>query len=460
MTGTASDDTLEARFAARMGALLGPDFPNDIALAVSGGGDSMAMLALAHGWARVYGVRLWVVTVDHGLRPESAAEAEMVARECAALGHPHATLRWQWDGTGNVQDQARRARLRLIDQWRRAIDHVLFAHTQDDVAETFLMRLARGSGVEGLAAMSDQRRVKLGLDGRTHLDVTETAPPPRSTRRVAGVPAYSPSFTLVRPLLHEARADLRHYADTLRVPYVDDPSNTDPRFDRARIRAALATLADQGISTDTLARTAHRMRRARPALAARAAQVAEAVVEQETVNDCATGDLLIDLDGFQTIERDTQLRVIAGALMWISGATYRPRADPLEALLDRGLSGGGGTLHGCDLRAQGVYIRISREYAALRDLHVDLGESTVFDRRWRASGRRAPGHTLRALGEDGWAQIPEKTPQSPPFHAALSLPAIFAGETVIACPALGLGDSGAIMFYPPTHRFAAFLESD
>jgi tRNA(Ile)-lysidine synthase len=76
------------------------------------------MLALAHGWARVMGIRLHVVTIDHGLRDASAAEATMVAAECAALGHPHATLRWHWDGQGNLQDAARAARLRLIDGWR------------------------------------------------------------------------------------------------------------------------------------------------------------------------------------------------------------------------------------------------------------------------------------------------------------------------------------------------------
>ena len=98
-----------------MGQCLGPDFPTDIGLAVSGGGDSMAMLHLAAGWARVYGVRLRVVTVDHGLRAESAAEAAMVAEEARSLGLPHSTLRWTgWDGQGNLQDAARAARRDLI----------------------------------------------------------------------------------------------------------------------------------------------------------------------------------------------------------------------------------------------------------------------------------------------------------------------------------------------------------
>ena len=86
-----------------MGRLLGPDFPTDIGLAVSGGGDSMAMLYLAHNWTHQYGVRLWIATVDHGLRAESPAEARMVVEECKALGWSHATLQWTWDRQGNVE---------------------------------------------------------------------------------------------------------------------------------------------------------------------------------------------------------------------------------------------------------------------------------------------------------------------------------------------------------------------
>ena len=178
------------------------------------------MLTLAHNWTRVWGVRLRVVTVDHGLRPESADEAAMVAGECATLGWPHTTLRWHWDGAGNKMDAARRGRLALIDEWRGALSHVLMAHTRDDVAETFLMRLARGSGVDGLAAMSARREVG--------------------------------GMQVLRPCLDMGRAELRHYLTVLRTPWAEDPSNEDPAYGRVRMRRLLSELQAEGLGSDTL----------------------------------------------------------------------------------------------------------------------------------------------------------------------------------------------------------------
>ncbi|MCU4654482.1 tRNA lysidine(34) synthetase TilS [Roseibacterium sp. SDUM158016] len=449
-----SEDSLSDRFAARMGALLGPDFPSDIALAVSGGGDSMAMLALAHGWARPMGVRIWVVTVDHGLRPESAGEAAMVAAECAALGHPHATLRWHWDGQGNLQDAARRGRLALIDRWRGGIGHVLFAHTQDDVAETFLMRLARGSGVEGLSAMADRRLVRPHPGAPAPLaaeDVTRTATPPDRPRPVGDMPEDGAGFHVIRPLLGEARAELRHYADTLKVPYVDDPSNDDPRFDRARARAALAGL---GIGGAEIAATATRLARAREALEARAASVAQEVVESEAI-----GVLRIVRDAFARVERDTQLRLLAAALQWVGGSEYRPRAAPLEALLDRALAGGGGTLSGAQLAVTREHLEIFREYAAVAGHEVPTGPAQLWDGRWMVHGPEIAGLTLRALGDDGWSQLPEGARATLRHAIARTMPAVFGGPDLVACPPLGHGSTAVAEFRPPLGRFVASLKS-
>jgi len=451
--------SLQDRFAGQMGQLLGPEFPPDIALAVSGGGDSMAMLALSHEWARVMGTRLWVVTVDHGLRSESATEAAMVAAECAALGHPHTTLRWHWDGQGNLLDAARRARLSLIDRWRAGIDHVLMAHTADDVAETFLMRLARGSGVSGLAAMAAKRVVQPHRGPPPPLplsDVTATQAPPLPDRRAADVLACGMGFTLVRPLLTETRDDLRHYIRTLKVPFIDDPSNDDPSFERVRIRKALETL---GIDRTVLTATAMRMARAREALVARAADVASRIVSEARAGTSPLGDLLIDRDGFAKVERETQLHLLAAALQWVASAEYRPRSAPLEALLDRALAGGGGTLHGAQVAVGRGHLRIFREYAALGSLGSDASVPGIWDGRWRLCGNGKKGWIVRALGPDGWAQIPDKPADASPFIAARSLPAVFDGDRLVACPALGFGAPLPVDFCPRGGPFAALGDS-
>jgi tRNA(Ile)-lysidine synthase len=457
----ATQGGVAAVFAARMGHLLGPAFPKHIALAVSGGGDSMAMLHLAHGWARHMGVGLWVVTIDHGLRAESAAEAEMVRAECAILGRPHATLRWRWDGQGNLQAAARDARLALIDRWRAGLEHVLFAHTEDDLAETVLLRLARGSGVEGLSSMTALQVVvphpNAGQPVLTPGEVAQTQPPPLPERIVAGVPAYSRGFQQVRPLLGVSRAALRHYADTLKIPYVDDPSNDDPRFERVKARRILAELESLGLSAHDLAQTANRMARAAEALRARARTVAQAVLRPPgRFAGQFSGHVVFDHDSFAKVERDTQLRLLAAALQWVAGDPYRPRAAPLEALLETALSGGGGTLHGGRVLTQRDTICVFREFAAVADHHVPAGE--IWDRAWRLAGPKIEGCTIAALGPDGWAQVAEK-PEGVRYELMQSVPAAFDGETLVACPALDFGPSVLQERRGLASSFITFLDS-
>lgn len=501
--------SLEQRFAGAMGALLGPDFPSDIGLAVSGGGDSMAMLTLAHNWSHVWGVRLWVCTVDHGFRPEAAAEAAMVAEDCAALGHPHAVLRWHWDGTGNKMDAARRGRLALIDAWRGTLRQVLMAHTRDDVAETFLMRLARGSGVEGLSAMQAARPVTLSGGTADPEDYDGTLPPRHET--IMGGPGRSGSFRIVRPCLDMTRAELRHYLTVLKGRWVEDPSNDDPAYDRVKMRKAQQTLDALGLDAATLAATAGRMARAGEALRTRALQVwrnigqegrvdlASARVTGRTAPSAAgrpiaaavpadgspvaapvpadggataapgasTGEILFDRAGFEAVERDTQLRLLAAALQYVATAEYRPRADALEGLLDRLLGGGGGTLHGCEAVTERDRLRVFREYKAVADARLSFGPGDgrvrLWDGRWHLSAQAfngRPGLEIRALGVDGWAQVSEKPENAPPFRSARSLPALWQGDTLLACDAMGVGPRPTTRLWPmgrEMHSFAQFL---
>ncbi len=387
--------TLDQRFAEAMGQLLGPDFPSELGLAVSGGGDSMAMLALAHNWSRAWGVRLRAITIDHGLRPESADEAAMVAQECATLGWPHDTLAWRWDGTGNVQDAARRGRLNLISQWRGTLQHVLMAHTADDVAETFLIRLARGSGVDGLAAMLPKREVA--------------------------------DFTVVRPCLQMRRDELRHYAQHLMVPWAEDPSNDDPKYDRARARKILSELDGMGLRFDGITDTANRMRRAADALRSQTCEAA-----RHCVSETVDGGLLLQRDAFAKLPHDIQLRLLASAIMWIGNADYRPRAAKLEFLLDRIMAGGASTLMGVKLELSGDTVRSFREYSAVATT-VSTG---IWDGRWRIAGPSTKDMTIQALGE-GISDCPDWRDSGVPRAALMASPAIWAQGSVIAAPIAG-----------------------
>ncbi|MGY3437723.1 MULTISPECIES: tRNA lysidine(34) synthetase TilS [unclassified Marinovum] len=429
--------SLERHFAEAMGALLGPAFPEDIGLAVSGGGDSMAMLTLAHNWTRDFGVRLWVVTIDHGLRAESRAEAAFVARECAALGHPHSVVTWSdWDGSGNLQEAARAARLQLIDGWRGRVRHVLMAHTADDQAETFLMRLARGSGVDGLAAMQAQRFV-----ARSGAVFEGAGAPPR-----AAVP--DDGFWVMRPLLEARRADLRHYLTVLKGHWVDDPSNEDVRFDRVRMRQALEVLAPLGLDVSTLAQTAARMARARTALRQRAVEAAGDVVRAQFC------DLLYDRDRLAALDAETRLRLLAAGLQYVGAQVYRPRAKALADAAERVMSGGTATLHGCLIRAETANIRICREYGAVAAAAAPVG--ALWDNRVQITGALVAGYEVRALSEAGAGQL-AKRPEGLPFQSLVAQPAVFDGARLVAFAPAGFGPHYEIDVCAGQGGFAAFL---
>ncbi|AVT80016.1 tRNA lysidine(34) synthetase TilS [Rhodopseudomonas palustris] len=254
-----------------------------IVLAVSGGPDSLALMWLAARWrkALAQGPALAVVTIDHGLRPEAAAEARAVKRLAASLDLPHRTLRWNGDKprTG-IQAAAREARYRLLAQAAKTLgaSHVMTAHTRDDQAETVLMRLSRGSGIAGLAAMARE----IERDG----------------------------VVLARPLLDVPKARLVATLTKARIAFATDPSNADPRFTRPRLRELMPQLAAEGCDARALVRLAARAGRADAALELMA-DGAEQFLE---TLDAGAGRPGVDARAFLALAAEIQIRLLLRAL--------------------------------------------------------------------------------------------------------------------------------------------------
>ena len=386
-------------------ALTLSDIPNTtLGVAVSGGGDSVALLHMLA--TRRAGLQ--AVTVDHGLRAESADEAAQVAALCQRLGVPHTILKWQgWNKSGNLQDAARQARLRLITAWaaEENITHIATGHTLDDQAETVLLRLARGSGVDGLSGMA--------------------------ARRSAG------RITWVRPLLHTRRDELRAYLVENGIEWIDDPSNDDPKYDRVKARQALAILTDLGITTDGLVATADRMQDARAALEAATLALA---------NTCAeiteAGEVRLNMAIFNTAADELRFRLLSATLQWISGAPYRPRFDSLRGLLNRIGEENGQTLHGCIIRSHSGNIIVRREVSKVAG---PCAASAVWDHRWVLTERGdETAVTIAALGEDGLQECKSWRETGHARETVLASPALWLDGELIAAPLAGMPNGWAI----------------
>ncbi|MDR2685780.1 MAG: tRNA lysidine(34) synthetase TilS [Rickettsiales bacterium] len=284
-----------------------------IAVAVSGGADSMALMH----WCADY--KPVVLTIDHGLRNESAAEAEMVGRVAKKLGLEHHTLKWVGDkpDTG-VEEAAREARYNLMLDFCRAnnIGILMTAHHADDNIETFLMNLGRGSGLFGLGGLR-----------------------PISERG---------GITIARPLLEVRRAELRDWCVKNSVDFVDDPMNDDEQFLRVRVRKNRGILAEKlGISDERLLLAISSLARARDA--------SEGEIEK----------LLLNFDGnYSTLENlpeEMKLKFFSRILQQVGGDAYPPRLDSVQRALKELEKDATITLAHCIVKRKGNIIRIENE---------------------------------------------------------------------------------------------------
>lgn len=306
-----------------MEQLLAAGAPWPAAVAVSGGGDSVALMHLLAGWAKATGREPpHVVTVDHRLRKSSAADARKVSSWAKRAGLKSQALHWKGRRPkAGIEAAAREARYRLMGEFIRGknIPALYVGHTRDDQVETFLLRLIRGSGLDGLAAMR------------------AFAPYP--------LPGFR-DLCVVRPLLALERDAVRAHLRANGHAWLEDPMNEEDRFARVRLRQLLPQLEQAGLTRARIAAAAGHLTRAREALeTVTAAVLARAVRRIENT---------VHLDGtaLTAAPREVGLRALAQLLMIVSGQSYRPRFERLERLFDRICAkdiGRGVTLHGCKI---------------------------------------------------------------------------------------------------------------
>ena len=342
-----------------------------------------------------------------GFAPEASGEIDAVARHCAECGTPHTVLTWKWSGAGNLQAEAREARYRQISDWARrsGVDQVALGHTRDDVAETFLMRLARKAGVDGLSEM-DHRFSRHGM-------------------------------TWIRPMLDHGREEWREYLVRRDISWIEDPSNDDPKFERVRARDRLKALSKLGIEAGTLAEVARNMSAAREALEHYVRREAARIASEEN------GDVILAANTpaqGHHVPREILFRLRRHALAWVGGGEYPPRSEAMLEL-DHALQGEGRhTLAGCiiardpDGRDDPGSWRVSREFNAVKDMSGPTDRP--WDGRWILEGPHADELEVRALSE-----AVKDTPwrdTGMPRQSLLASPAIWRGATLVAAPVAGL----------------------
>lgn len=383
-------------------------------LAVSGGADSVAMMVLVRHWLDSGGAAasVRVATVDHGLRTDAAEEAQRVAGWAADLGFDHDILKWSGETPkSNLQAEARRIRYRLLseDALANGECHILTAHHLDDQAETFLIRLSRGSGIYGLAAMTMHTR----RDG----------------------------MTISRPLLDVPKSRLMTTLEAAGHPWIEDPSNTDPRHLRVRLRQIMPELVELGMTAQRLSDTAGHLRRAGQVIIDQVEELLAGWFDVAGIEICR-----IPVDQLAEVPDEVALRAVSEAVSRVAGRQYVPRLDHVRPVV-AALCGEftteipmKRTLAGAVIERDGDNAWIYRESGrdGLPVLHLAPENEAVWDGRLRISAAdELPGPViLRALGGNGRRHFGDIIAGNVPNSAIEALLSVWIGDQPVAVPAL------------------------
>ncbi len=336
---------IESIFEREISALI-PTSTSRLAIGVSGGGDSLALCFLLKKWCFEHKKELFAVTIDHQLRPESRSEALFVQDLLKTQNIKHVIL--SWDGekpqTG-IEEKAREARYNLLLSFCRKekIPYLCLAHHEQDQAETFLSRLARGSGVDGL--------------GGIH---------PKSIRD---------GIYLVRPLLHISKKELIQYLHNQNISWIEDPMNQDIKYERVRWRHLLPILEKEGLFSQKISLSADRQRRAQEALDL----WRDSFFKEHVIVD-NRGFIYFSTKAFQKLPDEIKIRVLKKGIEWIGGKNTTPVSlESLEMIIYEGKKRR--TIGGCHIIQTSKNIFIGKEISKMEKEKLILANTqSTWDR--------------------------------------------------------------------------------
>lgn len=325
---------------------------NKLAVAVSGGIDSMALMFIADKWCKNNNIELFVITVDHQLREESSKEAKYVAEICKKYNINHTILVWEGEKPQhNIELIARENRYNLISKFckQNNINTLLIAHHLQDQTETFFIRLFRGSGIDGLASMNDINNM-YGL-------------------------------TILRPFLECCKEDLQTFLEEKQIQWVEDPSNNDEKYLRNKIRKFLNSFDNKQEILSRINSAVENINESKLSINSLIKNIEKKIVSYNSFGTCL-------LDKNKLIEQDdiVALKILSTISMKISGNIYKPRLKKLKRLFEtiKENEEVKYTFYGCVFETyKDNLIMIYREYnSILEDKKLICGEEVVWDNRF------------------------------------------------------------------------------
>ena len=381
-----------------------------VAVAVSGGADSMALAFCLKRFVKDGG-QLLAFIVEHGLREESAAEAKTVAARLTAMGIETEILPWHHGAIASrIHVRARDARYALLTEAckRRGASTLFLAHHADDQAETVLMRLSKGSGVDGLAGMAPA----VDMDG----------------------------VRLVRPFLSVPKVQLVATCAENAIETVTDPSNEKEKYARGRLRRVMPLLAAEGLTPERLVDLADRAREAKEALDFYTQDYLRGAAQLD-----ASGAITLDVPTLVALPRAVALRALATCLRTLHPTDYPPEREALGAFYQWIIHKNTPetrSFHGCLAHKNDgkQTVTFLRELAAITDkLPITTGETVLWDGRWRVTLHGAEsGLIVRALGAQNYdvqdSLSPDLRRKIASGRRRMTLPALWRGDVLVAVP--------------------------